>query len=136
MEDSTQVPIMSRIVPMLFGLIFAAIGVTVIVSLWSDDDGFPPLMFRVVGSLISLVFVVMGGGMAISAMLGTISSTSSDSGTAPAARRTLKPGRDDGYTCPRCGAPLAADADVSPLGDVRCGHCGGWFNIHRRSAAG
>jgi len=35
-----------------------------------------------------------------------------------------------GYVCPGCCAPLGKRADVSPQGDVKCPHCGRWFNIH------
>jgi hypothetical protein len=35
-----------------------------------------------------------------------------------------------GYTCPACGARLGEAADVSPKGDVKCGYCRQWFNIH------
>lgn len=34
------------------------------------------------------------------------------------------------YQCNRCGAALPPKATVSPQGDVKCEHCGGWFNIH------
>jgi DNA-directed RNA polymerase subunit RPC12/RpoP len=37
-----------------------------------------------------------------------------------------------GYQCAHCGATLGEQADVSPHGDVKCAHCGRWFNIHRR----
>lgn len=138
MDEQVEIPVVSRVIPMLFGLIFAAIGVTVIVSLWSRDGDFPPLVFRMVGSLISLAFVVMGGGLAISAMVGKVSQSGKASRGAPgsrgarAVRRTDRADLGVGYTCSHCGAPLAREADVSPLGDVRCSHCGGWFNIHRR----
>ena len=35
-----------------------------------------------------------------------------------------------GYDCPNCGAALGKEADVSPSGDVKCGYCERWFNIH------
>lgn len=35
-----------------------------------------------------------------------------------------------GYDCPSCGAALGKEADVSPSGDVKCGYCERWFNIH------
>ncbi len=35
------------------------------------------------------------------------------------------------YACPSCGASLTDNADVSPLGDAKCGHCGRWFNVHK-----
>lgn len=31
--------------------------------------------------------------------------------------------------CPACGAPATDRREVSPSGDVRCEHCGRWFNV-------
>lgn len=132
MNNNLQPPAIMRIVPAAFGAIFAAIGVTVIVFLWTDDEfGEPPVIFRVFGSLIALAFIVFGGAMAISAMTGGAS------GRSPHLPNAASPSPSSAaYVCPRCGAPLAKDADVSPMGDVRCGHCNGWFNIHRSARPG
>jgi predicted RNA-binding Zn-ribbon protein involved in translation (DUF1610 family) len=35
-----------------------------------------------------------------------------------------------GYDCPNCGEALGKEADVLPSGDVKCGYCERWFNIH------
>ena len=54
----------------VFGLIFAGIGLTVIVFLWGalrDGFGSPPLFFRVFGTFIALAFVAFGGTMAVGA---------------------------------------------------------------------
>ena len=128
MNNNLQPPATVRIIPVVFGAIFAAIGVTVIVFLWSSGGpGEPPVFFRIFGSLIVLAFVVVGGATAIVALTGGRSRRKADSDHPMPSNVTT-------YTCPRCGAPLAKDADVSPLGDVRCGHCSGWFNIHRTSS--
>jgi hypothetical protein len=133
MEQPTgrsTVPIATRIVFGTFGFVFGGIGVAVLIFMWTADGwDAPPLFFRVVASFIALAFVAMGGTMFFTSlrgrtMLARISSRPADQGTAaPAA----------GYTCPHCGATLGKDADVSPLGDVKCPFCARWFNIHRAS---
>lgn len=35
------------------------------------------------------------------------------------------------FGCPRCGAGLDANADISPSGDVKCLHCNNWFSTRR-----
>jgi hypothetical protein len=124
---------MSSFVGLIFGLVFTAIGISVIVFVWSDDGfGGPPLFFRVFASLIAICFVAMGGAVAYGsarALAGGTAYTSSlpkSNQSSPAAADVPL-----GYTCPACGAPLAEEADVSPQGDVKCAHCGRWFNIHR-----
>lgn len=131
MNNNRQPAADMRIVPAVFGAIFAAIGVTVIVFLWTDDDFGAPVFFSVFGSLIGLAFVVFGGAMAIGAMTGGVFRHSSHLPNAASPSPSSA-----AYVCPRCGAPLAKDADVSPMGDVRCGHCNGWFNIHRSARPG
>ena len=37
---------------------------------------------------------------------------------------------DAQYSCPKCGAGLSKDAEVSPKGDVKCEYCKQWFSIH------
>jgi hypothetical protein len=115
-----------RFIGAVFGFIFFAIGVTVIGFLWTAQ-GFdaPPLFFKLVGSLISLGFITMGGTVCVSALKGQPLS----SGKAAADEQA--PGAPAaGYVCPACGARLGEDADVSPRGDVKCGYCRKWFNIH------
>ncbi|HET6423700.1 MAG TPA: hypothetical protein VFG20_08465 [Planctomycetaceae bacterium] len=115
-----------RVIFGVFGAVFAAIGVTVIGAMWLapfNDFHSPPLFFRIVASLIAVVFVVMGGGIAVAAWTGKMQPRVS-------ARSNPPPG-SIGYTCPQCGATLAKDADVSPMGDVKCTFCQRWFNIHR-----
>lgn len=31
--------------------------------------------------------------------------------------------------CPTCGAPATDRREVSPNGDIKCSHCGRWFNL-------
>jgi hypothetical protein len=124
-----------RVIGAVFGIAFFGMGLTIIGFLWGapfDEFGSPPVVFRIFGSFIALVFVAVGGMVALSALtgrnlLGSSAAPALDAvnprggqGTAP-----------DGYQCPHCGAPLSSQADVSPLGDVKCAFCDRWFNIHR-----
>jgi DNA-directed RNA polymerase subunit RPC12/RpoP len=130
---------MAKFVTAAIGLIFAGIGVTVLVFLWGapfGEFGSPPIFFRIFGSFIALSFVIIGGAICVGSVLGVQAASdilrrmgeqgqsldqSTDEGTtvAPAA-----------YTCPHCGATLGAGTEVSPHGDVKCSYCNSWFNIH------
>ena len=121
-----------RFIAGVFGVAFATIGLAVIGSLWfSDGMGDPPVIFKLVGSCIALVFVAMGGTIAFSAITGRGMAAQQQQPGAGAA--ALPTGATGGYTCPHCGAGLARDAEVSPMGDVKCSFCGRWFNVHGRS---
>ena len=122
-----------RVVTGLFGLIFGGIGLTVIAFLWGsswNEFGSPPLFFRVFGSLIAMAFVVFGGAAVFGAFTaGNVLSAMND--------RQETSQEDDrqaasapGYICPQCSAPLSGNAEVSPHGDVKCGYCQCWFNVH------
>lgn len=126
----------------LFGIVPLGIGLTVLGYLWFTPFGqfhSPPLFFRIFGSFVALPFVFIGG-TAILGGLGLITPpTRSRAETmANSLKRELAEGsspvapsgRSAGYVCPSCNAPLGEKADVSPSGDVKCGHCGRWFNIH------
>lgn len=116
----------ARFIGAVFGFVFGGIGVTVIGFLWTAQGfGAPPLFFKIFGSFIALAFVAIGGTLFFSALKGQ--PTPSDTSLAPP---TSPLGSGAGYTCPACGARLGADADVSPKGDVKCGYCRKWFNIH------
>jgi hypothetical protein len=127
-----------RFIATVFGLAFLGIGLSVIGFLWFGNDGFhePPLFFKLFGSLIASVFVAIGGAAAYSAIFGggllaqrTDHTTPKQSDGSPATE-TLPQTSIGAYTCPSCGAGLARDADVSPMGDVKCPFCGRWFNVH------
>jgi hypothetical protein len=121
----------------VFGFVFGGIGLAVLIFLWSggDEFGAPPLFFRIFGSFIAIAFVAFGGTMVFSflkpkSMLPiTNAFVSTDPSTAPPP--VVPPTPVAGYTCPHCGATLGADAEVSPLGDVKCTFCGRWFNLHK-----
>jgi hypothetical protein len=50
-----------RLIGAVFGIAFAGIGLTVIVSLWAGGMGDPPVFFKLVGSFMGLIFVAVGG---------------------------------------------------------------------------
>jgi DNA-directed RNA polymerase subunit RPC12/RpoP len=140
-DPTSRIPLIARILPGVFGLVFLGIGVTVIGFLWLapfDAFGSPPLIFRLVGSFIAIAFVAVGGTLAAGALLAGRSS--SLLAEAPVQVPPAPPSASMGassptaYLCTACGAPLSQKADVSPLGDVKCTHCGSWFNIHGRRA--
>ncbi len=127
----------------LFGLIPLGIGITVLVFLWGAPFNAwdsPPLVFRVFGSFIAFGFVLIGGMLMAGALRdarsgGTLFNRAvTEINRANAAMPTQAGAQaaGGGYECPQCGAPLAGGADVSPHGDVKCGHCASWFNIHGR----
>jgi hypothetical protein len=137
------VPPAARLVAGVFGFVFGGIGLTVLIFLWAapvDDFGSPPLVFRVFGSFIAIAFVAFGGAMLYGALSGrgmvarrTLANGATTFGQAPAPSGPAAPA--GGYQCPNCGAPLSDDADVSPMGDVKCAFCKTWFNIHQRPRA-
>jgi len=122
------------------GIVPLGIGITVIAFLWGapfGEFGSPPLFFRVFGSFIALAFVMVGAGILFGGAMKARSRIFDR--LADAARRQPQQDREEDhtsdrpsgrYTCPRCGAPLADGADVSPHGDVKCAYCTSWFNIH------
>ena len=115
-----------RFLGAVFGIVFAGIGLTAIVGLWSTRGfGEPPLFFKMVGSFIALAFVAFGATFFIAAFKGQSLPAQTES-TPPS---DAPPGGDSGYKCPACGARLGEAADVSPKGDVKCGYCKQWFNI-------
>lgn len=121
------------------GVVFAGVGIAFLVHVNSMMGGFgaPPPFFRLVFSLISIAFVAGGGAAvwkAVQALGGQApeSSFRSEPISAPPEAPvgpTASPVVH--YTCPHCGASLTDGADVSPHGDVKCGYCTSWFNIHQ-----
>jgi DNA-directed RNA polymerase subunit RPC12/RpoP len=120
---------------MAFFSLFGFIGVAFLIFLWSQsfhEFGAPPLIFRVVGSFIALAFIAMGFGLPITAWRARAAWREGAAGSAapvsnaPASQATATVG----YKCPHCGAGLGPKEDVSPSGDVKCGYCNKWWNIH------
>lgn len=114
-----------RLLGLVFSFVFAGIGMTVVAFLWTARGfGEPPLFFKIIGTLVSITFVAVGGTFLAAALRGQYPAAGGDgSGSTP-------PIPGAGYTCPGCGSRLGEDADVSPKGDVKCGYCRRWFNIH------
>jgi hypothetical protein len=122
-----------RFIAGVFGLAFGGIGLTVIIALWSGGMGDAPTFFKIVGSFIAIVFVAMGVAMVYGAITGGGLMAQQQSANDAATGTTSSTGAPAGYTCPHCGAGLARDAEVSPMGDVKCSFCGRWFNVHGRN---
>lgn len=133
--------------PRMMAIVPFGIGMTVLFFLWSapfGEFGSPPLFFRIFGSFIALAFVMTGIGIFVGAgklgdprrMAQSLQEITKDlaanqpvAGSATDESETEKKPKV-GYDCPNCGAALGKDADVSPSGDVKCGYCERWFNIH------
>ena len=116
-----------RFLGAVFGFVFGGIGLTVLGFLWGTRGfGEPPLFFKLFGSFIALAFVAVGGGTLFAALKGAPSLNA----TADQPQPEATPDGSPGYKCPACGARLGEGADVSPKGDVKCGYCKQWFNIH------
>jgi DNA-directed RNA polymerase subunit RPC12/RpoP len=133
-----QATVGSAIVGVVTGIAFFGIGLAVLFFMWGGGGGFhdPPMFFKIFASLIALPFVAIGATIAVGsfkALTGgdSVSSTINQLKDSATGTTEEPPGGHTAYVCPRCGAPLAENADVSPHGDTKCGHCGGWFNIHK-----
>jgi hypothetical protein len=113
---------------LMFISMFGFIGLAVLIFVWSQSPhefGAPPLFFRVFASFIAIAFMAVGFGVPINALRQRAGGGSAAGGSA----QPPEPGT--GYKCPHCGAGLGKEAEVSPSGDVKCGYCHKWWNIHR-----
>lgn len=119
---------------LIFISIFGFIGLTLLIFLWfgSDSDfGRPPLIARLIGSFIALGFMAMGFGLPITAILAWArGEVPAEVGDAAPPDEVMQ-SSPAGYRCPHCAAGLGAQQEVSPSGDVKCGYCNKWWNIHR-----
>jgi hypothetical protein len=99
------------------------------------------LFFRVFGTFVALPFVFIGvAGFRASSLSShehliqraqdRAESLSQASIVPPS---SPPPTSSAGYVCPSCSAPIGTGADVSPHGDVKCSHCGRWFNVYSSS---
>ncbi len=123
----------------LFGIAPLGIGLTLLTFLWwpSSSIHAPPLVFKMFGSFMSIPFILIGGGI----LFGNLSPKNRLKSLAAELKELqeeLEIDSEDsprptasGYQCSSCGATLDQTADVSPHGDVKCEHCGKWFNIHQ-----
>lgn len=124
-----------RFIGGVFGFVFLGVGLTVLGFLWLtpfNQFGSPPLFFRIIGSFVATAFVATGGGFAYAAITGKLMNPASRFSSFDQASKSSDMGAGSRYVCDKCAAPLADGADVSPSGDVKCSHCGSWFNVHAR----
>jgi len=133
--------------PRLIAIFPAGIGVTVLFALWGGNFGFAPFIFKLFGSFVACFFIMTGVGIYKTAgkfddprnMAQTLQEMQKELAANQPASDPGSPQPDDaakskvGYDCPNCGAALGKEADVSPSGDVKCGYCERWFNIHSAS---
>ncbi len=132
---------MQRIIAIAFGAAFGGIGLSLLGFMWLSDHnefGTPPLFFRVFASFMAIPFVAIGGATFYSGLTGNLIShprnlandllqqlADSNIGNAPKKPAETK----DNLDCPHCGSPTGDAADISPSGDVKCGHCRNWYSV-------
>jgi hypothetical protein len=132
----------------LIGIVPLGIGLTVLAFAWSSGFGGMgvPIFFRLFFSFIALGFVIMGAGIVFGG--GGLTAPQElidrfldfrqqmESGMRARGKMSADDQKQtpqmvsEGYVCPSCNAPIGTNADVSPHGDVKCSHCGRWFNVH------
>ena len=117
-----KIGLAGRVFTSFFGIIFALVGLSVIVFLWSRPSGgfgSPPVFFRVFGSLIGLAFIGFGVMSAFGALsMGKVMDH---------ARRAAAKARRTGAKCPNCGAAVANRIAGPDSNDVECTFCGSVF---------
>lgn len=118
------------------GIIPLGIGLVLIGFAWSMGT---QVFFSLMMTFVALAFVMQGAALLsgklgpknrLRSMMQDLQELQSELAPPDAARRRDNPGGQGNYACSACGAPMGNDADVSPHGDVKCGHCGRWYNIH------
>ena len=132
-EIKTPAPF--RVLMGIFGLVFGGAGVCMLGLIWGSESDFVPMFAKLFGSLLACAFVAFGGFMVFSAFASDkLAAPSISMPTSNDPRSPLPPVASAGsYVCPNCGAALGEKADVSPMGDVKCAHCGRWFNVHKQA---
>ena len=142
-HDLKPAEVAGRAMAIVFGIAFGGIGLAVMGFQWAGGDGFgePPTFFKIFGTLVALPFVGFGvvallGGLGVT-RLGLKSPSQSLAEQMKEMQHELGNERTGAteakatnYTCPHCSAPLGSSGDASPHGDVKCTHCGAWFNIY------
>ena len=142
-HDLKPAEVAGRAMAIVFGIAFGGIGLAVMGFLWAGGDGFgePPTFFKIFGTLVALPFVGFGvvallGGLGVKG-LGLKSPAQTLADQMKEMQHDTRGERADpseatttNYSCPHCSAPLASSGEASPHGDVKCAHCGAWFNIY------
>ena len=124
----------SRILMGVFGMVFAGAGLCMLGLIWGGDSDDVPIYGKLFGSLICVAFLAFGGFAVFGAFVGGRKGMMSPLSEAIQARMKEGAAAAAGsYVCPSCGAALGEKADVSPMGDVKCTHCGRWFNVHKQA---
>lgn len=127
--------------PKLVAVFPTGVGLCLLIGLWTGQMGSPPFMFKVFGSFIAFFFMVVGFGFfkagdlasnprRMAQSLHEMTKELNDAAGSASSDTDSQREPKVGYDCPNCGAALGGDADVSPSGDVKCGYCERWFNIH------
>lgn len=110
------------------------IGLTVLGFVWSGPlNGFGslPLFFRIFMSFIALGFVIP----AIASIFVTLTGIDvvhhhlKNRGRPFVGNSSSERNDASINSCSQCGAPLDGSSEISPSGDVKCTHCGKWFNV-------
>lgn len=121
------------------GIVPIGVGITLLCGLWFGGSPFDgaPFFFKVMGSFVALMFLLVGSGFLFAkispesqmkAMVDQLQRLQQENSSAANTETKVAQG---GYQCSACGATLESNAEVSPHGDVKCEHCGRWFNIHK-----
>lgn len=120
------------------GIVPFGVGLTLLCGLWFGGIPFDraPFFFKIMGSFVALMFLFVGSGFLFAKMpaQGQLHSMLSELKKQQQGHQPEGMPSDTGsagYQCTACGATLESNADVSPHGDVKCEHCGRWFNIHK-----
>ena len=122
------------------GIVPVGVGLTLLFGLWTGSGpfGMAPTMFKIMGSFVALMFLFVGSGFLFAKIdpEGQMRALSKELQRLQRANQSqhpdsAQPTPSAGYQCSSCGAHLDDNAEVSPHGDVKCDHCGRWFNIHK-----
>ena len=124
-----------RVMLGIFGVVFGGAGLCFLGAIWSSESDFVPTFAKLFISLVACAFVAFGGFMVFNAITsGKLSAPTIAMSGFDDPRSPLSPvASATNYVCPNCGAALGEKVDVSPMGDVKCAHCGRWFNVHKQA---
>jgi len=131
-----------RLILGLFGFAFAGCGIAVLRMLWlppANRFDLFDVVSKIIFSISALVFFLAFGVvllfLAIFCKFGPATRADFDKFNQTEAEGlpndSAAPSSPVNYSCSHCGATLMNQADVLPLGDVKCSFCHKWFNIHR-----
>jgi hypothetical protein len=126
-QDITKTsPAAAFLVDFVLGAFFCSLGVTMLKTPWHGI----PWVLRLGGGLIGFACLAVGLIMVFGSLVRQI--LQNRDARDARAQITEDASLNSGYACPNCGATLANGAEVSPLGDAKCGYCQQWFNVFGR----